>query len=427
MSDIQAIKQLGGQKPGGFLPFNRNSPLLRNAVAWWPFLYSAGSSAIDLIGKNSGSFEGEPSWVHADTGSGVLFDGNNDYIDVGNGSDLNPAAASVFARVKFLSFPETSNPVFGKVSDGSHYLLLSVENSGKLQAFLANGSSKSITSTLTLSLNKWYTIGITYSISTGLKGYIDGKLVASTGGGISLGGNNLVSARIANQSNTAQFSNVLIQNMLFFNDAIPVEQVRLISDNPWEPFESTVLYPIGALASPPATPPTSDPTVVSIYTDPFYNKQITELIANRNLKLHTLANNILVYEGKPYSNLVIVTELQTSDTSAVGFPKSKLGRFSGPHSLVLDLTSAGDSVYSVHMGYSVDEDLTTDKTKMLYFNGATAKTTLSSSDGHAQLLNPVSEYKASIKPDVLRNAFYYLEVASAGVTSGEILWEFFSS
>lgn len=159
-----------------------------------------------------------------------------------------------------------------------------------------------------------------------------------------------------------------------------------------------------------------------------YRWNITEPLSERTLTQFIAENSVMVYDGNPAQAILLSQQVSVNDVSAAGFPTDRIGRVNGPHSLILDLTSAGDASYCVHLGHSVDESLTTAKTKMLFWDGSTSQSVFTSADGHIQLLNPLSQFSSgAISTDVMRHAYYLLEVASAGTTSGEILWEFFSN
>jgi len=81
-------------------------------VSHWMLDDGAGSTALDSVGSNHGSLQGNASWAEGYQGGAILLDGNGDYIDCGNNSTFNitdavTLAAWVQARGDF-SYPDWS-------------------------------------------------------------------------------------------------------------------------------------------------------------------------------------------------------------------------------------------------------------------------------------------------------------------------------
>ena len=101
----------------------------RGLVGYWKFDENSdfvASDSADVGGYGSpGSYPGVltpfptdgPTWSPGLIGSAISFDGNNDYINITNGSDLNPAKITVALWIKNNSPPAPNDGVLGKVSD----------------------------------------------------------------------------------------------------------------------------------------------------------------------------------------------------------------------------------------------------------------------------------------------------------------------
>lgn len=67
-------------------------------VAYWDFNEGTGTTAYDSSGNsNNGVFgtgNSSPSWITGKYGKALSFDGNNDYVNAGNGTVLNPGLGS---------------------------------------------------------------------------------------------------------------------------------------------------------------------------------------------------------------------------------------------------------------------------------------------------------------------------------------------
>lgn len=83
-------------KPPPGIQLNRNHPLAQRLVGCWLFNEGSGLRANDLTGNNNtgvlSSFEPFSStsgWTGGNTGTALMFDGLNNYVDCGNNPPLN--------------------------------------------------------------------------------------------------------------------------------------------------------------------------------------------------------------------------------------------------------------------------------------------------------------------------------------------------
>jgi hypothetical protein len=145
-------------------------------VGLWHLDELSGATASDSSGNgNTGTLVNDPQWVAGKFGNALSFSSvSENYVEVTNDTELNPANITVEAWVNLSSF--TSRPCIvgkGTGSIGAYYLV--VETSGKVRLWytLSTGNWHYVESTITLSTNTWYHLAGTYD-GTDAKVYING-------------------------------------------------------------------------------------------------------------------------------------------------------------------------------------------------------------------------------------------------------------
>jgi prepilin-type N-terminal cleavage/methylation domain-containing protein len=160
------------------------SSLMGNRVSEWKFDEVSGSAATDTVGTNNGTLASAPGRrLGSDCVSGgcLLFDGIDDYVDCGNGDNLNIAnAITIEGWVKWTS--ATIKEIFVKMdnantSPGSYEFYQN--NSSVAFRTLKGGTMHSLSSSATISPNTWAHIVATWDGAT-KKIFINGVQDAST-------------------------------------------------------------------------------------------------------------------------------------------------------------------------------------------------------------------------------------------------------
>jgi len=151
-------------------------------VAWYPF----NGNANDESGNgNDGTVQG----ASLDSNS-YLFDGSNDYIDLGNDSSLNPSGSLTFsARVNLEDLADRNNVILGRNNNSSgqdgygyNYALLLNEGNQTVKIRLgigqeADGTILDIEEPINIDqANTWYHVAVTFNNSS-IAFYLDGTLV----------------------------------------------------------------------------------------------------------------------------------------------------------------------------------------------------------------------------------------------------------
>jgi len=155
-------------------------------IAYWKFDEGTGTRANSSSEQENhpGTLTSGPTWASEDqciSGKCLKFDGVNDYVNVGPGSDYHPLPLlSVCTWIKSpgLATGMTTNGIFGL----GYYLGLDLNSSGRFTTYMWNGSNN-VSNTLSDNLydNQWHYLCLTYD-GTNRSMYVDGvnKLTNAT-------------------------------------------------------------------------------------------------------------------------------------------------------------------------------------------------------------------------------------------------------
>jgi hypothetical protein len=163
------------QKPAsGKTPKPPSSEIRKNLLGYWSLEDGKGTVAQDLSGRNNhGTLKNGPSWNPSGADKGLSFDGNNDYVDLGNlnvsGDRITLSAWIKADRFNHLSMED--GRIISKargVSESDHYWMLStvVTNQGPKLRFRVK--TRGSTSTLiadsgTLKTGVWTHVAAVYN------------------------------------------------------------------------------------------------------------------------------------------------------------------------------------------------------------------------------------------------------------------------
>lgn len=167
-------------------------------TGYWPLDGGSGTSADDASGNgNMGTLTGSPAWTAASSckkGDCITFDGTDDYINIPDNSEINPAHMSISAwfYASEINFASQPYPTVMKKENGGAYYTIEICthdggascNSGTNDKEVAfafyNGSGINPGYyTQQITLNTWYFVAGTYDGTTA-KLYINGTEVSST-------------------------------------------------------------------------------------------------------------------------------------------------------------------------------------------------------------------------------------------------------
>jgi hypothetical protein len=155
-----------------------------NLVAAYSLNEATSTTIFDNSGNtNNGTLLNGPTWVTGKYGSGVNFDGSNDFVQIADSASLDIAGPGTFsAWVKLGALNRWHGVVAkGNVNDdgrGQNYAI-EITNTNDIQCFIGNGTAvNSVTSSTALPLNQFTHIACTWD-GTSIKLYINGVLNTS--------------------------------------------------------------------------------------------------------------------------------------------------------------------------------------------------------------------------------------------------------
>lgn len=155
--------------------------------AYWPFEEGAGTRTEDAsFSSNTATLVNGATWTTGKNGKAINFDGNNDYLTIGNvGGDSANLTVSAWVYARDLNgITAGINTIISKEDPTGGYVLR-VGDSGidpaRVQWVVGDGAQQKLNAnavTGLLALNTWYYIAATYNSSGSQKIYINGVLNA---------------------------------------------------------------------------------------------------------------------------------------------------------------------------------------------------------------------------------------------------------
>ena len=167
-------------------------------VGSWHFSEGTGTIAKDSSGNgNDGILINAPVWINGKFGSGLRFDGVDDYVLVGNETSFDFERTDAFTISFWIKAEPTSTkyfPVVNKldyVCGNKGWRILSEYTGDGLVFLIADNHCVDDVNLLLDGVldNEWHHVVFVYDgngITGGMKGYLDGVLKAEGGGGLSI-------------------------------------------------------------------------------------------------------------------------------------------------------------------------------------------------------------------------------------------------
>ena len=152
-----------------------------------PSYPTTGTTWYDLSGNSyNGALTNGPTFSSANSGS-IVFDGVDDYVDCGNPSVLRP---SVFTSITWIYNTDSDGRQQGVFCSYSELMVAGffyqIWNSPHKVRYVLGANTgggaglyTDITGTITINLNTWYQIAVTYDGTT-MKSYVNGSLDINT-------------------------------------------------------------------------------------------------------------------------------------------------------------------------------------------------------------------------------------------------------
>jgi hypothetical protein len=202
-------------------------------VAHWKLDENTGTSAADASSNsNTGTLTNGPTWAPGKFGSGVKFDGSDDYINGGSQTNIdnlstktvslwvNPTSYShQFVNYMISKYTGTVGWAFGVNGTYTDAEVCGSGSTGKVYVY--NGTS-SICSNQTISTGQWTHVAFTYTGST-VTIFINGLQVGS--GSLTLGNESSANISLGARSDNNWYLNGAIDDVRIYNYALSQKQI----------------------------------------------------------------------------------------------------------------------------------------------------------------------------------------------------------
>jgi hypothetical protein len=198
-----------------------------NSVLYLPMDEGSGSIAYDQSGfGNDGTIEGA-SWVDGKYGKALSFDGESNYVNVGNDATLN--ISTVFTVAFWILHSGGTSGIYSTSGMNTRAGVLNIYVSNTVIAAHIHGVPAIVISTTGDFLSAWKHIAITRSNLDVWKIFVDGAEVASVTDAAA------VSVTDANNigRNNYGYCNGTIDEMRIYNRALTAEEIGWLYNNSW--------------------------------------------------------------------------------------------------------------------------------------------------------------------------------------------------
>jgi glucose/arabinose dehydrogenase/chitodextrinase len=199
-------------------------------VAAWAFNEGSGTTSADTTGhSNTATLVNGPTWVAGKHGTGLSFDGTNDYLSLANSSTLDISGAnlslSMWISPGSVSGDSTVLGKFWNATMTNPYYQYGLELSAGKPNFYVGTSGGLVGAAMTsaLPLNQWSHLGIVFN-GTQVQFYLNGALVntASLNATITAHGQAL---RLGADANTQQFFKGLLDDVRVYNRVLTAAEI----------------------------------------------------------------------------------------------------------------------------------------------------------------------------------------------------------
>jgi len=205
-----------------------------NLVSLWEFDEGEGDIAYDSAGDNHGTIY-EATWTSGQIDGALDFDGDGDYVNLGNDSSLKPALPiTLSAWVRLSSLGSTQYIITSDNQTSNYYgVWFCVGNTNRLGIVYGDGGTPDSSNirkkagTTFLSTDTWYHVAAVIKGATDMDIYIngvdDGGSYSGTGGSLAYSSG---SALIGNRHNLMDPFNGKIDDVRIYNRALNEEEIE---------------------------------------------------------------------------------------------------------------------------------------------------------------------------------------------------------
>ena len=244
-------------------------PLDAGLVGYWALDETGGSTARDETGSHDGTLSNGPAWSpdEGQVGGALLFDGSDDYVDIG-GIDIGGSSGMTLAFwFKADDFGVHDARFVSKATgdqEQDHYWMVSTINETALRFRLKTGGTTTtlISSGNVIRAGTWYHVAAVYDGSQ-MQIVLDGAVIASTQKSGTVGTNVNVHAALGNQpagSGNRAFDG-LLDDVRVYNRALTLRSIQALSDAGGQEIPiAPSIYPAGGTYTGPVEVTLSLPT-----------------------------------------------------------------------------------------------------------------------------------------------------------------------
>lgn len=215
-------------------------------IAAYPFSEGSGTTTVDASGNsNTGTLTNGPVWTMGKIGGGLSFDGNNDYVNLGN-SLVSTGAVSACAWV-YSNLPSG----FTSVLDNTRFGLY-VRGFNHAVYFTSNGGASAVSANNSVPNNTWTHICVTRTAGGTGNVYVNGVLSGtpnqSTGNPLSTAFPTTIGA----YGGVGQYFNGKIDEVRIYNQVLTSQEVTDVYNDTGAPPDTTAPM-ISAVSASPVT------------------------------------------------------------------------------------------------------------------------------------------------------------------------------
>jgi len=208
-------------------------------MAWWKLDEISGNTAVDSSGHdNHGTLMGDPQWVAGQVGGALELDGDGDYVNCGNPSDLNITNyITVTCWIKVAAFDKTWETILAK-GDNSYRMSRGPADGDSIYFGCDGPSGDNLNAFTDVTDNRWHHVALVYDGHNKII-YIDGAEDArmESTGAINVSSYPLYIGE--NSQATNRHLTGLVDDVRVYNKSLTLEEIKEVMrgepDLAWDP------------------------------------------------------------------------------------------------------------------------------------------------------------------------------------------------
>lgn len=234
------------QKPPLGVQIDWSKPITRGLIGCLLFTEGGGDKVYDLSGHgNTGTLTNmafpptaSSGWNPGKTGPALAFDGNNDYVEIGDFEIVYPFTIVCWAKTDQTTATEILVSVAHKDAHEYHAIGFGGAAAGDpLLAWTFEGTSGVAETTLGYSINTVYQVAGVFISGTDRKVYVDGANEGTNTDAKAVSNIDRAIMGVSADSSPFGYFSGLIEEVLFFSRIVVPEELRELCKNPYGMFD----------------------------------------------------------------------------------------------------------------------------------------------------------------------------------------------